>query len=106
MKKLVISTSQIKKFYSSKSSRAWSYILGIKDEFQNDAFDLWQAFEYRLLNKKDWLEMILWDKQLSDFDKFISDYDTLKKNSEWLEFEIGKQQVKVEWDFFWVPIVW
>jgi len=95
-----LSPSQIKTFCASKAKRAGQYILWIKDEFQNDAFDLWQCFEYYLLNQKDWLDFILEWKTLLDFDKFIWDYDTLKINSEWLNFEKWQSQVKVEWELF------
>lgn len=105
MKDLRISVSQIKTFNASPSKWAGMYILWIKDEFQNDNYDLWNLFENWLITKQDILEEYLDKNTISDIPKFVNDYDNLKYNSEWLDIKIWQTQYKLEWQLFGVDIL-
>ena len=104
---MIYSVSQIKTFCWSKAKWAWKYILWIEDDFEkNDSLILWKMFEYWLMNWKDNVEEIIWDQEVVDMEKLIEDYDTLKHNAQWLEFEKWSSNYKVEWDLLWQKFVW
>lgn len=105
-KQFSISTSSIKTYIGSKSKRAGSYILWVKDPSDNqDALQLWKMFEEWLFTGKDNRSIIEWI-EIYDKEKFAQDYDTLKRNAEWIVMNKGKQQVEVKWELFGVPCRW
>lgn len=100
-KQFNISPSSIKTFIWSKSKWAGSYILWIKDTQDNqDALQLGKMFEEWLVTGKD-NRWIIDGIEISNKDKFIEDYDTLKWNAEGILIK-WKQQVEVKWELFGV----
>lgn len=100
------SISQIKTFCASKSKRAGQYILGIKDDYEeNDALVLGRIFEKWLMTWEDRIEEIIGEDPVVDMEKLMEDYDTLKHNAQWLEFDKWASNYKVEWDLLWQRFV-
>lgn len=105
-KQFSLSPSSIKTFVGSQAKWAWTYILGVRDSYDNkDALQLGKMFEEYLCTWKDnWA--ICDGIEIEDKEKFIESYDNLKRNAIWLEFEKWKRNVEVKWELFGYPIVW
>jgi hypothetical protein len=50
--------------------------------------------------------VFLSDKNIFDKVKFMKDFEALKHNAIWLNFQKWELQKKVEWKLFWVDILW
>lgn len=98
-----LSASQIKTYSASKAKRAGQYILWVKDEFQNDSFNVGNLFELRLTKWVEDFQILEW---VQDLEKAIQDFDNLKHNAEWLEFKSWDIQVFLQWEINGVEFVW
>lgn len=104
-KPLRLSVSCIKTYCWSKSKFAGSYILGIKDTFENDSLALGKMFEEWLVTGKDNWDLVK-DKDVINSEKFIKQYDALKFNARGIPFIPWATQVEVKGDLFWHEFIW
>lgn len=104
-KPLRLSASSIKTFIWSKAKWCWQYILGVKEEYENDSLLIGKLFENYLFTGNDDWSILEWAK-VSNMDKLVEAYDNLKYNA-WDEllFDWDKQ-VEVKWELFWIPYIW
>jgi len=104
-----LSVSQLKLFNSSKAKRVWEKCLWIKDDFQNDNYSIWLLVEDFLLNSEHDISnvdnIIQWNI-IKDQEKVQEWYNNAKKNTVWLELEVGFVQCKVEWNLLWYNFIW
>ena len=99
-----ISVSQIKKYMKSPAEWAGTYILGIKDEWSNDAVSIWKAIHYYLET---------WDKfgmynvlEVEDTGKAVEQLDILIDNIEKFDIPKWEHEVMVDADLLGLPAVW
>ena len=100
-----LSVSQLKTYNASPAKWAGLYILGIEENFANDAFALGQLAESYLITWQDNYQLLDWQTIL-DKEKLIEEYDNIKHNAQWLEIPKGINQHKVEWLLFNQLFVW
>ena len=99
-----ISVSQIKTFIKSKAERAGKYLLNIREDKQEDYFIMGHVFEAWIMFWKDISDKYL--KEIKNKKTFFEEFETLKYNSEWLEFIRGKNNYEVKGKLFWQDILW
>lgn len=104
-KPLRLSVSCIKTYCWSKSKFAWSYILWVKDTFENDSLALGKMFEEWLVTGKDNWDLVQ-DKEVVNSEKFIKQYDALKFNARGIPFKKWDTQVEVKGELFWHEFIW
>ena len=103
-KQLTLSVSSIKTFCSSKAKRAWKYCLWIKEDTDfGDSLSIGKLFEHWLMTGEDKYELCTDVKSMEDI---VEVYDTLKWNSQGLEFKKWERNKEVRWELFGVPFVW
>lgn len=101
-----LSASSIKTYVWGVSKWAWTYILWIRDSYDNkDALSIGKMFEEWLITGKDNRDIIK-DIEIDNTEKFNEQYESLKHNARGLEFERWKTQVEVRGELFWFPYVW
>jgi len=103
-----ISVSQIKTFIKSRAERVGKYCCWLRENRQEDYFIMGHimghVFEAWIMFWKDISNTYL--KEIKNKKTFFEEFETLKYNSEWLEFIRGKNNYEVKGKLFWQDILW
>lgn len=106
------STSQIKKFMFSKSQRAWTYVLWVKDDYQpNAAFEVGKAFHHyaqtwNLDEAYDIMVKGTGGYKEEDIEKAVLKFENLKDNFDRLGIVLEwENEVRFDKMILWYPFV-
>ena len=101
-----ISPSQIKTANASLAKRVWERVLWIYQDYESDAFILWNAFEQYICEWVDDLQRFCIWKNVYDPEKLANDYNALLHNGEWIVLPSWVLQKKIKWNLFGYNFVW